>query len=195
MLVGYARTSTLEQEAGLDAQLRDLKAVGCEKTFQEQVSAVGPRKVLDAAIEFCREGDTLIVTKLDRLARNVSHLGAILERLSEKGVALRILAMGVDTGTPTGKLMLNVMASVAQFEREMMLERQREGIAKAKAEGRYKGRKPTARARAGEVLALRAQGLSMDVIAAQLGLGKGSVVRAIQSANAAQDGGLSVGGR
>ncbi len=112
---------------------------------------------MEAALDFCREGDTLVVTKLDRLARNVAHLGAILEQLTAKGVALRILSIGVDTATPTGTLMLNVMGSVAQFEREMMLERQREGIAKAKSEGRYKGRKPTARARAGEVLALRAQ--------------------------------------
>jgi DNA invertase Pin-like site-specific DNA recombinase len=182
MLVGYARTSTLEQEAGLDAQLRELKGVGCKKLFREQVSSVGPRTQLEAALEFCREGDTLVVTKLDRLARSVTHLGSLLEHLTDKGVALRILSMGVDTGTPTGKLMLNVMASVAQFEREMMLERQREGIAKAKGEGKYKGRKPTARARAEEVLALRAQGLSMDAIAAQLGIGKGSVVRVIKGA-------------
>ena len=182
MLVGYARTSTLEQEAGLDAQLRELKGVGCKKLFREQVSSVGPRTQLEAALEFCREGDTLVVTKLDRLARSVTHLGRLLEHLTDKGVALRILSMGVDTGTPTGKLMLNVMASVAQFEREMMLERQREGIAKAKGEGKYKGRKPTARARAEEVLALRAQGLSMDAIAAQLGIGKGSVVRVIKGA-------------
>jgi DNA invertase Pin-like site-specific DNA recombinase len=182
MLVGYARTSTLEQEAGLDAQLRELKGVGCKKLFREQVSSVGPRTQLEAALEFCREGDTLVVTKLDRLARSVTHLGRLLEHLTDKGIALRILSMGVDTGTPTGKLMLNVMASVAQFEREMMLERQREGIAKAKGEGKYKGRKPTARARAEEVLALRAQGLSMDAIAAQLGIGKGSVVRVIRGA-------------
>lgn len=182
MLVGYARTSTLEQGAGLDAQIRDLKGVGCKKLFQEQVSSVGHRTQLEAALEFCREGDTLVVTKLDRLARSVTHLGRLLEHLTEKGVALRILSMGVDTGTPTGKLMLNVMASVAQFEREMMLERQREGIARAKGEGKYKGRKPTARARAEEVLALRAQGLSMDAIAAQLGIGKGSVVRVIKGA-------------
>lgn len=182
MLVGYARTSTLEQEAGLEAQLRELKQTGCKKLFQEQVSSVGPRPQLEAALDFCREGDTLVVTKLDRLARSVTHLGRLLEHLTDKGVALRILSMGVDTGTPTGKLMLNVMASVAQFEREMMLERQREGIAKAKGEGKYKGRKPTARARAEEVLALRAQGLSMDAIAAQLGIGKGSVVRVIKGA-------------
>ena len=181
MLVGYARTSTFEQEAGLEAQLRELDAAQVQRLFQEQVSAIGPRKALDSAIEFCREGDTLVVTKLDRLARSVSHLGRVIDELAAKGVALRILAMGVDTGTPTGKLMLNVMASVAQFEREMMLERQREGIARAKAEGRYKGRKPTARAQSEQVLALRAQNMSMAAIARTLGIGKGSVVRALRT--------------
>ncbi|WP_289016029.1 recombinase family protein, partial [uncultured Methylobacterium sp.] len=135
MLIGYARTSTLEQGAGLDAQLRDLAALGCEKLFKEQVSSVAPRKQLDAALEFARSGDTLVVTKLDRLARSVTHMGSILAALEAKGIALRILNLGLDTGTPTGKLMLNVLTGVAQFEREMMLERQREGIAKAKAEG------------------------------------------------------------
>ncbi|MGU3360683.1 recombinase family protein [Methylobacterium sp. M6A4_1b] len=182
MLVGYARTSTLEQEAGLDAQIRDLTALGCEKVFQEQVSSVAPRKVLDAALEFVRSGDTLVVTKLDRLARSVTHLGNIIVGLEAKGVALRIENLKIDTATPTGKLMLNVMAGVAQFEREMMLERQREGIAKAKGEGAYKGRKPTARARSAEIKALAATGLSMSAIAAQLGIGKGSVHRCLAAA-------------
>jgi DNA invertase Pin-like site-specific DNA recombinase len=180
MLIGYARTSTLEQEAGLEAQLRDLTALGCEKVFQEQVSSIAPRKVLDAALEFTRAGDTLVVTKLDRLARSVTHLGNILNALEAKGVALRIVNLGVDTATPTGKLMLNVLGGVAQFEREMMLERQREGIAKAKGEGAYKGRKPTARAKAEEVKALAATGLSMGTIAAKLAIGKGSVHRILQ---------------
>ncbi|APX87315.1 DNA invertase [Methylorubrum extorquens] len=179
MLVGYARTSTLEQEAGLEAQVRDLKALGCEKLFQEQVSSVAPRDALEAALEFVRAGDTLVVTKLDRLARSVTHMGTIIETLEKKGVALRIVNLGVDTGTPTGKLMLNVLGGVAQFEREMMLERQREGIAKAKGEGRYKGRKPTARAKAEEIKALSAQGMSMNAIALKLGIGKGSVHRAL----------------
>lgn len=179
MLVGYARTSTLDQDAGLEAQVRDLKALGCEKLFREQVSSVGPRPQLAAALEFVRAGDTLVVTKLDRLARSVTHLGTILADLEARGIALRIENLGVDTSTPTGKLMLNVLGGVAQFEREMMLERQREGIAKAKAEGAYKGRKPTARAKAEEIQALSAQGLSMNAIAAQLGIGKGSVHRAI----------------
>lgn len=184
MLIGYARTSTLDQEAGFDAQLRELKAHGCEKLFKEQVSSIAPRKQLEAALEFAREGDALVVTKLDRLARSVVHLGRIIEALEAKGVALRILNLGVDTATPTGKLMLNVLGGVAQFEREMMLERQREGIAKAKAEGAYKGRKPTVRARAEEIRALSGQGLSMGAIATQLGIGKGSVHRVLNGAEA-----------
>lgn len=179
MLIGYARTSTLEQDAGLEAQVRDLTALGCEKLFREQVSSVAPRRQLDAALEFARQGDTVVVTKLDRLARSVTHLGAILATLEAKGVALRIVNLGVDSSTPTGRLMLNVLGGVAQFEREIMLERQREGIAKAKAEGAYKGRKPTARAKGAEIQALAAQGLSMGAIAAQLGIGKGSVHRAL----------------
>jgi DNA invertase Pin-like site-specific DNA recombinase len=179
MLIGYARTSTLEQEAGLDAQIRDLKALGCEKVFQEQVSSIAPRKALDAALEAVRSGDTLVVTKLDRLARSVTHLGAILADLEAKGVSLRIENLGVDTSAPTGKLILHVMGGVAQFEREMMLERQREGIAKAKGQGAYKGRKPTARAKTDEIKALKAEGLSMGTIATRLGIGKGSVHRAL----------------
>jgi DNA invertase Pin-like site-specific DNA recombinase len=179
MLIGYARTSTLEQEAGLEAQVRELRQLVCEKLYQEQTSATGPRPALEHALDFAREGDVLVVTKLDRLARSVVHMGEIVKRLEAKGVHLRIVAMGVDTSTPTGKLMLNVLASVAQFEREMMLERQREGVQKAKGEGRYKGRKPTARAKADDIKALAAQGLSMGAIAAQLGIGKGSVHRAL----------------
>ncbi|MFD6321020.1 recombinase family protein [Methylorubrum thiocyanatum] len=182
MLIGYARTSTLDQDAGFEAQLRDLTAQGCEKLFQEQVSSVAPRKQLEAALEFARQGDTLVVTKLDRLARSVAHLGKIIETLEAEGVALRILNLGVDTSTPTGKLMLNVLGGVAQFEREMMLERQREGIAKAKAGGAYKGRKPTVRARSEEIRALAGQGMSMGGIAARLGIGKGSVHRVLSSA-------------
>ena len=181
MLIGYARTSTLEQQAGLDAQCRDLSALGCEKVFSEQTSSVGPRPQLQVVLDYVREGDTLVVTKLDRLARSVPHLSDIVAHLARKGVALKIDALGVDTSTPTGKLMLNMLGAVAQFEREMMLERQREGISKAKAEGRYKGRKPTAQAKSDEIKALHADHLSIGEIAKRLGIGKGSVHRIIKS--------------
>lgn len=109
LLVGYARTSTLEQLAGIEAQERDLLSVGCEKIFREQISSVDvvKREQLAAALDFLREGDTLVVTKLDRLARSVPHMHELLQRISAKGAALNILAMGIDTNTPTGRLMLN----------------------------------------------------------------------------------------
>ena len=182
MLVGVARTSTLEQMAGLEAQVRDLKAYGCEEIYQEQVSSVGEREQLDAAIKSLRSGDKLVVTKLDRLARSVRHLGDLLEVLESKGAGLVILSMGgqqVDTTTATGKMMLNVMASVAQFEREMMLERQKEGIAKAKAEGKYTGRKPTAMAKSEAVMSLLKTGMSKGRVCEQVGISKASLYRII----------------
>ncbi len=128
---------------------------------------------------FCREGDTLVVTKLDRLARSVKHLGEIVEDLESRRVDLRVLNLGLDTSNATGKLMLNVLGSVAQFEREMMLERQREGIAKAKALGKYKGRKPTAKAKAREVKRLLAEGKGKREISRCLGISERSVYRIV----------------
>jgi DNA invertase Pin-like site-specific DNA recombinase len=122
------------------------------------VSSIGSREQLEAAIDFIREGDTLVVTRLDRLARSISNLVDIIRRLEAKGVALRVLDTNLDTATPTGRLMLNLLGSIAQFERELMLERQREGIARAKAEGKYKGRAPTAQRQADRVMALRSAG-------------------------------------
>ena len=182
MLIGYARTSTLEQLAGLEAQQRDLKEYGCEKVFTEQVSSVAERDQLDAALGALRADDKLVCTKLDRLARSVQHLGQIIERVNSAGAALVILDMGgaaVDTSSSTGELILNVMSSVAQFEREMMLERQREGIAKAKAEGKYKGRKPTARAKTDMVKLALEKGVSKAQICRDLEISKTSLYRII----------------
>ena len=182
MKVGYGRTSTLEQQAGLDAQIRDLKAAGCEKLFSEQVSAVGKRPQLEAALDFIREGDTLLVTKLDRLARSTQHLLEVADRVKTKGADLCILNLGADTSTATGRLMFTVIGAVACFERELMLERQREGVARAKAEGKYKGRKPTARARAAEIATLKADGVRPVDIARRLGIGRASVYRVLAAA-------------
>ena len=182
MIIGLARTSTLEQVAGLEAQIRDLEAYGCEKVFTEQVSSVAEREQLDAALGALRPDDKLVVTKLDRLARSVQHLGKIIERVNNADAALVVLDMGgaaVDTSSSTGKLILNVMSSVAQFEREMMLERQREGIAKAKAEGKYKGRKPTARAKIDMVKLALDQGVSKAQICRDLEISKTSLYRII----------------
>jgi DNA invertase Pin-like site-specific DNA recombinase len=130
-------------------------------------------------------GDALVVTKLDRLARSVADLVRIVERLTKKGVGLRILAMGVDTATPTGKLVLNVLGAIGQFEREIMLERQREGIAKAKGEGKYKGRAPTARRQTDDILRLDADGVTREGIAARLDVSVASVYRVLAEKRAA----------
>ena len=177
MIIGYARTSTVDQIAGLEAQNRELEAAQCQKIFQEQVSSVAVRVQLEAALEFAREGDVLVTTKLDRLARSVADLMAIIETLDQKAVGLRILNLGMDTQTPTGKLMLTVLGGVAQFEREMMLERQREGVAKAKAAGKYKGRKPLADELRQEVVCLAAGGMAKTQFARQLNIGEASVYR------------------
>jgi DNA invertase Pin-like site-specific DNA recombinase len=183
VLIGYARTSTTDQKAGLEAQLRDLQAAGCTKVFKEEVSSVAnTRPELEKALEFVREGDILIVTKLDRLARSVADLVGIMGQLRGKGVELRILNMNLDTSTPTGKLMLNLLGSIAEFERELMLERQREGIAKAKAEGKYKGRAPTARSKADEVLKLKEEGKTVPQIVAALNVSRASVFRILKDA-------------
>jgi DNA invertase Pin-like site-specific DNA recombinase len=146
MIIGYARTSTTDQTAGLGAQERDLKAAGAEKIFAEQTSSVAQRTVLRTCLDFVREGDVLMVTKPDRLARSTQELLTIEADLAKRGVGLVVLSMGgekLDTRNPTSKLMLTILAGVATWEREIMLERQREGIAKAKSEGRYKGRPPS----------------------------------------------------
>ncbi|TIL95152.1 MAG: recombinase family protein [Mesorhizobium sp.] len=180
--VGYARTSTIEQAAGIEAQKRDLVAAGVTKLFSEQVSSVAPREELRRALEYLRDGDVFVVTKLDRLARSIADLVEIMKVIEEKGAALRILALNLDTTTPTGKLMLNLLGSIAQFERELMLERQREGIAKAKADGKYKGRSPTARAKRADVVELRAAGVGPMEIARRLNIGRTSVYRILDSA-------------
>jgi len=182
--IGYGRTSTTDQKAGLDAQERDLRAAGCEKLFIEHASGKDiARPQLAAAMEYMREGDTFIVTKLDRLARSVADLMTMVEALTAKGIQFRILAMDLDTAKPTGKLMLGVLGSVAQFEREMMLERQRDGIAAAKAAGKYKGRAPTVRMHAAEIARLHAEGLSNGQIALRLGVHRSNVGRVLKRAS------------
>lgn len=185
MLVGYARTSTTDQKAGLEAQLRDLAKMDCERVFQEEISSVDKdgRGQLEDALQFIREGDVLIVTKLDRLARSVKHLLEITERLEAKKATLRILDASIDTATPNGRLMLNLLGSIAQFEREIMLERQREGIAKAKAEGKYKGRKPTEENKVAEVKRLvQVEGLSPTEAAKRAGVARATAYRVLKEA-------------
>lgn len=183
MLIGYARTSTADQKAGLEAQERDLRAAGCAKLFAEQVSSVAQRATLKACLEFLREGDVLVVTKPDRLARSTAELLTIEADLSRRNIGLVILSMGgerLDTRNPTSKLMLTILAGVATWEREVMLERQREGIAKAKGEGKYKGRKPTVAVQAEQIRSLHAAGEKPAHIAKRLGVARSSVYRMLK---------------
>jgi DNA invertase Pin-like site-specific DNA recombinase len=182
MLVGYARVSTAEQNGGLAAQDRDLKAAGCEKVFPEMVSSVAHRDKLDACLQFVREGDVLVVTKPDRLARSTAELLTIERDLTKRGVGLIVLSMGgerLDTRNPTSRLILTIMGGIAQWEREIMLERQREGIQAAKNAGKYKGRPPSIDP--ASVRELAAQGLKPTQIQAKLGIGRSSVYRALES--------------
>lgn len=178
MLVGYARVSSSGQS--LDLQNEALAEAGCEKVFAETMSGkiAKDRQQLHDALDFVREGDTLIVTRLDRLARSVTDLHQIVEKLSEKKVGFRCLNQsGVDTDSSTGKLMLAILGAVAQFENDIRRERQMEGIAKAKAEGRYQGR--PASIDPARVKELRETGLGPAAIARQLGIGRASVYRAL----------------
>ena len=185
MLIGYARTSTVEQVAGLEAQEVALGATGCNKLFAEQASSVAQRDQLDAALDWVREGDTLVVTRLDRLARSTADLLGIVAMLEGKRVALRILDFGgseVDTKSPTGRMLLTMFAAVAEFERAIMLERQRVGVARARAEGKYRGRAPTARRQIKRVAALHGEGLGASAIAAAVGISRASVYRLLAEA-------------
>ena len=177
MIIGYARTSTAQQTNGLEHQLDLLKAAGAEKIFKEQVSSVAERPHFMKAIDHAREGDVFVVSTLSRFARSISDLWKNIETLESKGVALKILDMNLDTTTPTGKLLLSLMGSIYQFERELLLERQAIGIAKAKEQGKFKGRIPTARKKAKKIQSMHEDGFSATDIAKELRIGVASVYR------------------
>lgn len=176
--IGYARTSTADQQAGLADQVAQLEQAGCERIWQEHASARSTdRPELAACLAYLREGDVFTVTKPDRLSRSVTDMLETIDALAAKGVTVRILSMGVDTGNPTSRLILTILAGVAAWEREIMLERQRAGIAKAKSEGKYRGRKrkvdPAAAAK------LKAAGVPVAEIARRMGVNVSNVWRAL----------------
>lgn len=185
MVVGYARTSTSEQQAGFEDQKAQLGATGCTKIFAEQISSAAARDQLELALEFVREGDVLVATRLDRIARSTSHLLGIIEQLEAKKVGLRILDFGggeIDTQSPTGRLLVTVLGAVAECERSLLLDRQRAGIARAKAEGRYRGRAPTARAKTSEIVKLHSEGHTPAQIAELTGVSRSSAYRILAEA-------------
>lgn len=141
MNLAYVRVSTVEQNE--ERQIEALKKFNIEKWFTEKVSGKNmDRPKLQEMLDFCREGDTIYIHDFSRLARSTKDLLDIVERLKEKGVHLVSNKENIDSSTPQGKLMLTMIAAIYEFERENMLERQREGIIIAKREGKFKGRKP-----------------------------------------------------
>lgn len=184
-IYGYARTSTIDQVAGLADQISKLKEAGCsnQTIYQEQISSVKMEDRVEFAkvLSTLRLGDILVFTSLSRAARSMVHMVEIEERVSRSGGSIRILDLSIDTGTPAGRLTFNLFASIAQFERENILERQRVGIAAAKKTGKYKGRALTARAKSARVQALHAKGLTKQEIADACSIGIASVYRILKA--------------
>jgi DNA invertase Pin-like site-specific DNA recombinase len=172
-IIGYARVSTKEQN--LDVQLEKLK--GCYKIFHEKASATsGQRDQLKACLEYVREGDTLMVTRLDRIARSTFELCKIAETLEKKSVNLKVIDQNIDTSDATGKLVFHMLGSIAQFETELRAERQREGVAKAIERGVCFGRKKRLSDKQIEFLKVdREKGVAISQLMSDYGLSKASV--------------------
>jgi len=179
--VGYARVSTVDQS--LDIQIETLKQAGCKVIFSEQVSGTSKksRKKLKECMRYLRSGDTLIITRVDRLARSTYDLQSIVRTLKQEGVELKATEQPIDTSTAAGKAFFDMLGVFAEFETNLRKERQLEGIARAKKEGKYRGRVPTATAKTKEVLELVASGISKKDIASKLEIGIASVYRIIKS--------------
>jgi DNA invertase Pin-like site-specific DNA recombinase len=177
---GYARVSSDDQD--LTIQREALKAAGCRKIYEEKKSGTKRenRVQLQNLMDVIGEGDTLVIARIDRLARNMRDLLNILHELTEKGAALHIIDRNIDTSDALGELMLKLLAMFAEFETNIRKERQLEGIKKAKAAGVYKGR--PASIDAGAVRALTADGLKPTAVAKRLGIARNSVYRILADA-------------
>ena len=177
MKYGYARVSTADQD--LTIQIDALTAAGCDNIRQEKVSgtSIQGRDELNTLLEFLREGDELVVTRVDRLARSIRDLQNIVYDLNKKGVTISATEQPIDTKTSAGKCFLDMLGVFGEFETNLRKERQMEGILKAKEKGVYKGRKPSVDVQ--KVRELRDSGLGASKIAKELGIGRASVYRAL----------------
>lgn len=177
---GYARVSTTDQD--LTVQVETLKAAGCDVIRSEKVTGTttGGRAELANLLDVIRSGDVLVVTRVDRLARSIGDLQDIVRELKAKGASLRATEQPIDTGTAAGKAFLDMLGVFAEFETNLRKERQLESIAKAKAAGVYKGRKPEIDVE--QVRTLKAHGMGASEIAKTLGIGGASVYRVLQPA-------------
>lgn len=177
MKYGYARVSSSGQD--LTIQVEALTKAGCETIRQEKVSgtSVQGREELNTLLEFLRDGDELVVTRVDRLARSIRDLQNIVYDLDKKGVVISATEQPINTKTSAGKCFLDMLGVFGEFETNLRKERQMEGIAKAKEKGVYKGRKPSVDVE--KVKALRDSGLGGSAIAKEMGIGRASVYRAL----------------
>jgi DNA invertase Pin-like site-specific DNA recombinase len=183
--IGYSRVSTNDQDT--TAQVIRLEAAGCHRIFQETISSrVEHRPQLQACLEYLREGDALVTVRLDRLARSTQELLEIAQALERRGIDLVVLDQAIDTSTPAGKLMFAVLAAIAQFERDLIRERTLDGLARAKAQGKVGGRRPTiAGQKAQLVKRLAAEGQSIRQIAASIDSSPSAVHRLLSKASSA----------
>ena len=183
-LIGYARCSTPEQS--LDRQVDELGAHGCERTFSETASGKrgATRPQWDACLSHLRAGDTLAVTELSRLGRNVGDLGRLLDDLDDRGVGLKILNLGIDTTTAAGRLIFTIVGAVAAMERDLLIERTHSGLAAARARGRVGGRRRSftpAQEREAQRLYNTGQ-VTVDQIARALGSSTSTIYRYLDTA-------------
>jgi DNA invertase Pin-like site-specific DNA recombinase len=183
-LVGYARVSSVGQS--LEVQLDKLKH--CDKIYQEKKSgAAGKRTQLEMCLEYVREGDTLVVTRLDRLARSTLHLCQIADELKHKSVNLQVLDQNIDTSDATGRLLFNMLGAIAQFETEIRAERQMDGIQKAKERGVQFGRDQSLTpAQVTELQQRRQQGELIKMLMKDYGISKATVYRYLNLAGIAK---------
>ena len=180
-LVGYARVSTIDQDSS--TQINTLKAAGCTTLFTEKKSGstLNERTALEECMTYLKKGDTLVVTRIDRLTRSILDLQILLAKLRDKKVHLKATEQPIDTSNASGKAFLDMLGVFAEFETNLRRERQLEGIAKAKKEGKYKGRQATALAKAAWVIQLIKQGYTRQSVAKQLDIGIASVYRILKA--------------
>lgn len=177
---GYARVSTRDQKEALQQQRSALQAAGCTVIREDVISGTTPhrdRLELSRLLDFVSEGDTLVITRLDRLARSVGDLQEIVRLLESKGASFAATEQSIETGTAAGRAFMNMLGVFAQFETELRRERQLEGIARAKAEGKYRGRKPVDRKKVAEVTRLVAEGVPVAQACKQVGIGRATYYR------------------
>ena len=179
MKIGYARVSTHQQRDSLSAQKQALEAHDCEKIYTDHLSgAKTDRPGLQAALEYAREGDSIVVTRLDRLGRSTVDTLRIVQELNDRGITIEALDTDLDTRTPAGRLVLSVLISMAEFERNLSVERTREGLAHARAQGRVGGRRPKLdETQQQAALAALASGMSEAQVAQTFGVSRSTITR------------------